>query len=312
MLIGILVISVFDISFTYYFAWGFFWAFLFSLSSKRIIKLFCFLAAPYWLFKGVYDVLTLRAHTITEFMLLSRLEGNLIFALILLPFLLMLIRLGFSYKHPMWHMRKRVSIAIYSVLGSVTIGLFVYLFIFTPFTESRPQVVQFKEEIQLDEQFRIIRLDSGAPLGTIRVKSSDYEHTISTDEKTRIFTETEIPILLSLVKQERRFLGRKNITLRLVPHGEPAEVRILLSSTEDIILYDSNFPHKLDPEQNTAVLFIGRNPPTPLSVSFTLPGDLEVEAVVEVSYSRFPYSVSVEGEAIRVEKELIVSRKIDL
>ncbi len=97
LLVDIIVIALFNISFTWYFAWAFVFVFLSAVVPRRILKALLFLPAPFWGIRGIIAVFQAPALPFARFLLLSPLWGNLLLAGALLPFVLMLLRLGLAF-----------------------------------------------------------------------------------------------------------------------------------------------------------------------------------------------------------------------
>ena len=147
LFLDVLLLSVFDVSFTFYFLWGFLSAFLFAIARWPALKLLFMLAAPLWLVVALVELFVAEELTAARALLLSPVTGNLIFAFVLLPFLLMLIRIDF-----MMHQRLRLphgSTLRLTVLGSAAAAvLFSSALVFLePFTAERPHPVGVFEVI---------------------------------------------------------------------------------------------------------------------------------------------------------------------
>ncbi|MEW5814557.1 MAG: hypothetical protein AB1798_04050 [Spirochaetota bacterium] len=312
LIVNIVLLGIYDISLSYYSVWALIWSFFFTLGSNRLIKLACLLPAPIWLVKAVYDIFTLPALQVIEFLLLKRLNGNLILASFLLPYILMLIRLDFLFKQ---HGRKRqwiIVTIIYSLFGISIIGLSVYFLRFSPYSASNPQPVYATEEIDLDAGERSLVLGSTVPLGELSVLSYNFHTTIN--EKSLVVTQPieTYPEIFTVKQSSQRFLDRKQIRLAFGSLGLPQKVELFFSADKNILIFDSNFPFSLKPADNTATMYIGVNPPNPFYVEFTVPEDIKLDLAVTITYTNPPYPFEVTGKNITVTKKLIVHKSFTL
>lgn len=305
LLLNTVLISFFDISFAYYFAWAFFWAFLFSLFPNRYLKLFCLLASPMWLVKGIYDVFTLPAMEVAEALILSPWRGNLLLAFVILPFALMTIRVaqGFREAGPE---RKALSWFFYTSLPVTAAALAVYAFLFDPFTREDPQIYRVIETINYESDDRSLAVISNGPIGTVGIPNEEYPDIEAGKNRSAVAYAETIPEYLEVETETRSFLDRKYIVITLRPEGNPEKVSLSLHGTEDIILYDANFPFSTFPDRNTAEIHIGRNPPVPLRIEFIIPEERSVEVRLRVRYDRHPRELVIVPEEGEVTRELIL------
>ena len=305
LLLNTVLISFFDISFCYYFAWAFFWAFLFSLFPNRYLKLLCLLAAPLWLFKGIYDVFTLPALEVARALILSPWRGNLLLAFIILPFALMTIRVAQAFREA-GPSRRVLSWFFYTSLPLAAAALAVYSFLFDPFPREDPQVYRAIETINYESKDRSLQILSGGPIGTVRIPNEEYADIDAGKNRSAVvYTET-LPEYLQVETETRTFLDRKYIVMTLRPEGNPEQISLSLHGTEDIILYDANFPYSTFPDRNTAEIHIGRNPPNPLRIEFILPQERSVEVRLRIRYDRHPRELVITPEGGEVNLELIL------
>ncbi|HET6486162.1 MAG TPA: hypothetical protein VFH83_07065, partial [Spirochaetia bacterium] len=94
LLIDIVVVSAFNVSFTYYFLWALFFVFLSGMVPNRYAKVLLFLPAPFWGLRALFVVFSLPSPSFGHFLLLSPVWGDLLVAGVCLPFILMLLRFG--------------------------------------------------------------------------------------------------------------------------------------------------------------------------------------------------------------------------
>lgn len=305
LLLNTVLISFFDISFCYYFAWAFFWAFLFSLFPNRYLKLFCLLAAPLWLLKGIYDVFTLPAMEVAEALILSPWRGNLLLAFVILPFALMTVRVAQAFRAA-GPERKALSWFFYTSLPAAAAALAVYVFLFDPFTREDPQIYRAIETINYESDDRSLAIISGGPIGTVRIPNEEYAGIEAGKNRSAVAYAETLPEYLEIETETRTFLDRKYIVMTLRLEGNPEKVSLSLHGTEDIILYDANFPFSTFPVRNTAEIHIGRNPPNPLRIEFIIPEERSVEIRLRIRYDRHPRAPVIVPEEGVVNLELIL------
>ena len=290
------VVSVYNISLTYYFVWAFLWTVLFSIFHNRFAKLLCLAVAAFSLFFGLYEVFILDAREALEFILLSPIDGNLFFSLLLLPFILMIIRTAEAF-HDAAVQELHVHGWVISALPvAAFVSLMAYGFLFPPFSAVNPRNIVLREEINYELRERKLTAKSEAPLYTVRVDGGGYgDMTAGTAESAVQYSEN-IPDLLDISYEKDEFLDRKYYTVTLAAEGKPARVAMELHSKAPLVIYDSNFPFRTSRDDNKGEIFIGVFPPTPLKIEVVLPKDSEVEAQFTVDYLQPPYSLAFSSE----------------
>lgn len=310
MIMTTIIVTVFDISFSYYFIWALLWVFFFTLFHNRFLKLAAIIIAPFWLIKALTDVFLLPSLSIIQFLLFSRIYGNMMIAIMLLPFILMIIRLEFFSARHEGGREKRFITSITVFLFVMTVGLSVYLFTFVPYSSDSPQPVVVSETIEQDAGQRLLTVESPAPLTGVRIESPDYND-VRVRNVREFSVESEIiPNLVSVGTSMQKFLGRRRITVTIHSEGSPSEIAVRLLADDQIMLFDSTFPFALSPRENEAEIFIGKNPPNPLTFQFTVAEDFPVDIKLDVIYTELPHSLEVVGKNLRVEKKLTVTKYI--
>ncbi|MBN1837159.1 MAG: hypothetical protein JW820_14985 [Spirochaetales bacterium] len=308
LLVDIIVLAIINISFTYYFLWAFAFALLFSAASNRVLKVLLFLAAPYWIVKTVFELFTLPRLEFCQVLLLSKVSGNLLIAVVLLPFVLMFIRLRLIF--PPLHIvtdraRRNATAALFVV---VTGGLLSVFFLYSPYAGGRPQPVTAHYRIDADSGENRLDLSSPAPLGSVRVRNAQESTVVSTQAR-----RIEIPLpateeLLETRTSSVGFLDRKNVSLTLLPAGRPYRVYLRISSADEFTLFDANFPYLRGPAGTQYEILIGANPPVPLPVELTVPRDRDFRVEIRMDYLTPPTAYAVSGENIDVRSRLTYRR----
>jgi len=311
LIITTVTTAVINISFSYYFIWAFIWTFIFSLLRNRLLKFFCLCISPVFLFIALYDVFARTSFRVIEFLLISRLSGNLIFALFVLPFALMLIRLSLLYKHSTGGKHRIRNIILLSLLGAATLSLSLYISFSNPFKYVRQKVI-IEEKIDLEKNQRRLTLRSEAPLGRITFSGEGYPEKIDTQEREITIGTTYIPAMLEINKDVYPFLDRQNIVLTLSALGNPSSVLCRIEGGDSLVLFDANFPFSLLPGSNTWEVHIGRNPPNPLVLDCILPRGEEIAFRFELIYEERPFPSEIVSKnkdfsgLLKLESEIVV------
>lgn len=278
----VVLLSVFDIAFTFYFLWGFLFAFFFSLPRSPWLKLLFLLAAPAWLIIGGAELFAAGELSAAEGLLLSPVSGNLIFAFVLLPFLLMLIRIDL-----MLHRRLRLPHG--STLRAIILGsaaatvLFASALVFLdPFSAERPQPVDAVEVVDLTAGEHRLELSSPAPLEGLVVTRGGARFEIDTATRRHSLLLAGMPEPVSLTTSANQFLSRSRRSILVDSSLEPGEVLVAVTSPQEMLIFDSQFPTE-DVDSGRMVRFaIGPFPPNPLEISFTVPRELPTRIDLEL------------------------------
>ena len=312
LLLDIVVLAVINISFTYYFLWAFTFALLFSAVAYRPLKVVLFLAAPYWIVKTVVELFTLPRLEFCRILLLSKVGGNLLLTVILIPFILMFIRLKFIFppaRITSDKLRSRLTAGLFAL---ILVGLLTTFFVYSPYGELRPQpisAVYVIDEVR-DEQY--LELSSPAPLRNMRSLNGDT--TISIDTRSRLY---RLPLVNPGEYLETRissvgFLDRKNVSLSLVPRSEPYRVRLGVFSDAEFVLFDANFPYTRTPGGKEYTILIGVNPPLPLDVELTVPRNRTFTVEVTLEYLQPPEGYALEGDFVSISNRLRFRKNLEL
>jgi hypothetical protein len=304
-LLLILITSVVNVSFSYYFVWALYWSVLFSLFQNRFAKLFCFLLSPALLIKGIYDLFLLGSEGALEFLIVSPLYGNLFFSLLILPFALMIIRVIRAFRDTAQIRHELHGWILYALPAASFVVLITYSFLFTPYTKEEPRIINVHETIDSELMERKLSIASKAPLGTVEIEGVEgYQDLDAGRTRSVVQYADTIPELVGTEIEEKRFLDRKYLTVTVTTLGEPVELHATVLSEGELILYDSNFPFSQDPEKGRAAIYIGAYPPDPLHLEIVIPAEYDYELKLETVYKKFPYSLSVTSENAAAEKQL--------
>jgi hypothetical protein len=312
LLLDIVVLAVIDISFTYYFLWAFAFALLFSAVAYRPLKVLLFLAAPYWIVKSIVELFTLPRLEFCRVLLLSKISGNLLLTVVLIPFILMFMRLRFIFPPARIitdRFRARLTAGAFA---AILIGLLTVFILYPPYSEQQPQPIQASYVVDEVQDSNFLELSSPAPLRNLKVLNRD--NTISIDTRSRMY---RLPIddigdYLNTEISSVGFLDRKNINLRLIPRGGPYKIALSITSEEELVLFDANFPYIRKPGGREYTILIGANPPVPLEVQLTVPRNRAFSLGIDLEYLHPPEGYQLRAVHGDIRNTLKIRRKLDL
>ena len=353
LLLDIAVLAVFNISFTYYFLWAYCFALLSAafnertrhtgrprkgihtqvpdqggpvggqtligpsrrgiIIGNRIARAFFIALSPFWVVKGLFDMFAYPKLEFCREVLLSRYWGNLLMAILFLPFILLIIRLGYVLSAPKRRTLRRVGLLICGATEIALIGLFL---LYQPFSFQNRQKVMIVNIIDAEQRSNKIEINSTAPLGRLYYWRGDSLVGIDSSNREYIITEDHIPELLAVETESTPILNRKNVVLRLHPKGRPYKVDLTLSSEDDYVLFDSNFPFARQinegSQTTTYAILVGKNPPRPLSVLLTLPKNRIFRLSIEMEYLDPPVRLDFSGKNKRIRTIVVYKQKISI
>ncbi|GEM_PF-2284949 len=318
LLIDVVVLSLIDISYTYYFTWALLFAILFTLTSNRYLKFLFFLFSPYWILKATSELFSLQKLDFIRIILLSRIKGNILSAVLILPFVFMIIRLGLLF--PPLHRRRNLPanrskririIAVISLIPALIIPLYT-IFFFRPYGPDNPQPLVVNESIDLSKKNSSILITSPAPIGTIKYIRKGKGISISTGSRLYRMPIEMPERLIDYDLSSRVFLDRRNFVLNINTKGKPYQFKIEVVSDNEFILYDSNFPFQRGKNGKSYRIFIGKNPPKPLVLQLTLPKEHYYKLEINVIYNEPQANETIIGENKKVRWILNVKDEISL
>ncbi len=312
LIISVVVIAIINISFTYYFLWALFFVFLFSITRKRILKIIFVLISQTWIIIAIIDFFTLPELDICRAILFSLYLGNILFAIIIMPLILLLIRIRFLFRYTQKKLRPSISIIIGSNLAVFTCILAFYILLFNPYHGDNLQTITAQREIDFGNKKNNLVLSSEAPLGRLEVLYKQQDIFIDTQHRDYTILLHEYPNMFSYDLQSVGFLNRRNMTIRFKPKGEPSKVDVLLISEDEYVLYDANFPFYRQRSGKQYSIFIGNNPPNPLVLELTLPKDRRFKIVISINYKKLPFPLVIKGKNTILRTELILNESIDI
>lgn len=309
LFIDIILFSVINLSFGYYFVWAFFWAFVFSVVRQRALKAIALLLAPYFLVRVAFEVLRIPELQLTEELLLST-RGDLLLSFMILPFLLMLIRLDFLVRHPV-RGRRAFALRLASIgTGALVAGMLVFVLVSNPFAPSTPQPVTALERVDYEEFERTLTLSSPAPLGELRVLFAGEEYELDLSGREHTIASDLLPDVLSVRLSYEDFLDRDRASLRIDAPQPIDELEITFLSEEPMVLYDVSYPFAITPDRTRADVYVGKRPPLPLDVEFTVARGTAPAIDIVARSDRHPDPLEVTGRGLEASTRLEVRTRL--
>ena len=311
LFVGIILLAVIDVSITPYFLWAFVFAFFFSILRNRILKILAFLISTIWLVQFTVEVFQAPLLSLADSLVTSTSVENLLIAVVLLPFVLMLIRVDFLFRKGPITGRGFVGIAMLVVLGLGGLSGVGYLTFAWPFDGANPQPVRVIETIdQIEGSHRVV-FESEARLGTFDVAFGGEVLAIQTDARRFAVQIEDSPDLVRLSERQSQFLNRSRRRLTIEPAFPLSHVEVALQAAEDIIILDANFPVGRAESPQVVRFQIGPSPPVPLEVDYTVPVDLDPTVRFQGSARRLSRPVRAQTDAIEIVPLLTITRTLD-
>jgi hypothetical protein len=166
--------------------------------------------------------------------------------------------------------------------------------------------------MDLNSNRQIIQVTSPAPIRSIELKTPDLSQSISTRARQYTTSLSGARALLGEEMTSSAFLDRRRIDMKVDPVGRPFRVTVTLTSPDQLVIFDANFPFSYSQTGREASIHVGVNPPLPLDVQFTIPQSAKVSVSLELTYTTLPFPLEVTGKDISVTKTLIVRKSFSL
>ena len=307
LLLDIVVVAVFNLSFTFYFLWAFLFVFLSAITRKRVPKLLLFLPAPFWCVRGLVEVFLMPALPFCRFLLFSRIWGNLLIAGVALPFVLYLLRLGRLFPGRGILKRKVREVLLGGAALAAGCALAARIVFSSPFSPANPQPILATQSIDAEAAASSLSLTSPAPLGTLLIGDGAGERELTAGDTAITVPLAQAPVPLSVAVESREFLGKRTVSLLMEMPSSPRGFAATLSSGDDFILFDSSFPFVRESAREYRLL-IGAFPPNPLPLQLTFPagGTFTLTLTIDFDSPLIGVRVTPRGEALVTTKVHLV------
>ena len=309
-LINVLLGTYLNISLSLFFLWILVFTILFVMArgkTRKNIFLYCSLLPVVifliFIFQKPYP-------SLYSFLLLSRVRGNMIITVFSLPFTSMITSLSF-YHHHYEKSRHEVRAAVSTILWIlVTIYLAYKIMSLQPYTEELPQKVVMQDVQNLDSGVREISVHSNARIGDGQlILFSNVLNLEDVDKELKIRGEIEKD-LLQITSSSDVFLDRRAVRLDISAVLPPEKVQVQITSREPIVFYDCEFPYEILPGEKTANIFIGLNPPNPLSIPMIFSKDSKPDFSITLQYKESPYTLKLEKKPVQIESSMVLRKNI--
>ena len=317
LLVDIVVVSVFNISFTYYFLWAYLFIFLSALVRPPLAKVLLFLPAPLWGVRSLVEIFTMPSLPFCHFLLLSPVWGNLLVAGISLPFILIVLRLGLLIPGRGFLRRRVREYTFAGLLLAACVGLGAHLALFSPFTPLNPQPLLATQTIEAGADNAVLRdtvsITSPAPVGVITLSDAG-----GTRELVARGTSLALPLSppprspVRIAQESSSFLSQRTVALQISMPSNPRSLSVTLASREDFILQDCSFPF-IRESSNRYRILIGAFAPNPLPVQLTLPSDgtFTMSVSLEFDLPLIGASIGTAGD-VRATTRVMVHRILEV
>ena len=312
LFVAIVVLAVAHISFSYYFLWAFLWAFLFAVLPTRPLKIVCLALAPLPLLHTAYVVYSSGELTAGRVFLLSPISGNLLTALIVLPFLLMLLRLDFLVRHPRVGRRSFVLQLTAFIAALCVAGLAVAIARYQPYDERSPRPVALHEYIDLVDNSRTLDVSGNGQLPQTLALRIDGR-TVLWNGRPIVLQPADTEPLLSIERQRSSFLERNRLQYTITTNIELYRVEAEIESEASLLLYDANLPVSIPGDAERASVFVGVLPPNPFTIDITLPEQVQGSLLLLATSKQLSRDVTVLRPDVRIgTTELTIRARADL
>ncbi|WP_319561710.1 hypothetical protein [Marispirochaeta sp.] len=263
-MLAMIILGSLDISMTVPLLWAFGFSFLFSIVPSRLLKTGMLILSVIPVLSALHSVFTEQAITVIEYMILSPLWGNLFLSLLILPYLLMLIRLDFLFRHPTMSLQKRILINAGIIAVSISFISILYIFSYDPYSGPRPQPVTVTEKIFAEGYERKTSISSPAPVRSLLLFEEGGSQELIFNTRQAEFTDRYDTSMVTTSVSLERFLDRDRYLITLDTEVQPDSFEISFYGTEDFLIYDIEYPYTMSDDGKSARIHIGHNPPVPL------------------------------------------------
>jgi hypothetical protein len=316
LLVEIIVVAVFDITFTSYFLWAFVLVFFSTLARSRWAKVALALPAPFWGIRGIIKVFLVPALPFCRIITLSPVLGNLLVAGACLPFILVLLRLGLIFPGKGLLRRGKRELLLAGVLFVAGSMLAVRLLTFSPFSPEAPQPIAATQTIVIGADGRTsstsLQIESPAPVRGISLSTPAGPRPLPSGWKGDPLPLDSVDSPLRVTVDAGQFLRQQTLALGVDMPSRPRSFSLAIESVDDFVLYDSSFPAVRNGPRSYRLL-VGAFPPAPLSLQVSLPIEETFTLTITAEFDAPLIGVEVQaGPAARVATRVRVVRTLDV
>ena len=216
LFVDLVAVSFINIAFSYHILWTLLCTFFLTILRRKSLKAACFILSLVGPLIFLLNVFTFPQEELIRILLLSKVKGNLLQALVLLPFVFLATRVSSLLLPSGRGLRKIFRRLTLAILGGGCGILLLYLGFFDPYRGARPHPMEV-EEVVLLTGTRSITVSSPVPLplGTLSLGGESFD----LGERSR-HTELSSTRLLPapvVALEERSFLRQREVILRVLP-----------------------------------------------------------------------------------------------
>jgi hypothetical protein len=274
--VATLVFMAVDITLAAYSLWTNFTLMLFTATRREGRKAILLLLSIIPYVAGLIVIVGEPYSLVIESMILTRLTGNLILGLLLLPVILSITSMSYWRMH--YH-RTRHSVLTPAATLALSLSAVVTLFWIlniTPYDTDNPQPVGLVDRIDLNTGQRRIEITSPAPIGDVDLILDGVDYSL---ENLGRNAEVKTPLNrtpLEIRHSSRNFLGRRTVSVTISGEEAPIRLNVELKSSKPFTLHEASMPFSMSPTGTSAAIYIGDNPPFPFTAVFTVNEDADL------------------------------------
>ena len=309
LLVDVLIVTAIDVSLAGPFLWAFGWTFFASRARRRVLKLLLFLPSALPIAIGFAAALSAPSLPLARFLLFSRWWGNLLVAVLALPFLLFLLRVAFAIS-PRRRGRRALGVLTVALSAAAAVVLGAWAALWSPFSPASPRPVVVEQVIGLDGANQV-RLSSPVPLGPVTVTEGAEVRTYDLAAREAELDLSTSTVHVAVTSQSTASLGRVNVVLRIAAPAPVRVMRAVLRGEAGFVLYDCTFPFARE-EDGSYRLLSGAFPPSPLTLGLTLPEGLPYRVDLELELDSPLLGARVAVPSGRLEEDVRLLARVDI
>ncbi|OQY33770.1 MAG: hypothetical protein B6241_06880 [Spirochaetaceae bacterium 4572_59] len=309
-LFAVLFSTIINICYSLFFLWILICTILFVVSRGKGKKQFFLILSLVPIFVLMFFIFQRSYIHLYNFLLLSRVWGNLVLSILSLPFTLMITSLSY-YHHHYERSRHEIRAAIGSFSwGVITLFLLYRIMNLPAYTEEFPQRVTMLDVQDMDLGNREITISSNGEIGDGQLIL--YSSILNLDDVGKdLKIQGEIEKNLFMVSNESDiFLDRRSIILEISALIPPEEVKIEIHSDKAIEFYDCEYPYEILPDERSARIYIGINPPNPLRIPMVFSKDSRPDFYLTLKYSESPYLLELKKELLQLQSSMVLKQSL--
>jgi hypothetical protein len=311
LLVDVLIVTAIDVSLAGPFLWAFGWVFLASRARRRVLKLLLFLPSALPIAIGFAAALSAPSLPLARFLLFSRGWGNLLIAVLALPFLMFLLRVAFALplrrRKPGRRVLGVLAVALPAAAAAV---LGAWAALWSPFSPASPRPVVVEQLIGLDGANRI-RLSSPVPLGPVTLTDGGGVRTLDLAAREADIDLSASPVDVVVTSRSTTSLGRVNVALEIAAPAPVRAMRAVLRGEAGFVLYDCTFPFVREGDGSYRLL-AGAFPPSPLTLGLTLPEGRTYRLDLELELDSTLLGARVAVPSGRLEENVRLLARVDI